>query len=95
MISSPIVDHPKIPLWEQQLSAGGVVLNLIHAAAAHGFSAQLLTGWYAYDEEAKVWLGLKFGEQFAGFLHIGTPTMPPTERDRPDIEKITTEWAAK
>lgn len=92
VISAPILDHPKIPVWEQQLSSGCVVLNLIHAAAAHGLSAQLLTGWYAYDEEAKAWLGLKPGEQFAGFLHIGTPKVPPTDRDRPDLEKITTEW---
>ena len=41
MISAPIADHPKIPLWEQQLSSGGVALNLVHAAAAYGFSAQL------------------------------------------------------
>ncbi len=41
VVSAPIVDHPKIPLWEQQLSAGCVALNLIHAAAAYGFSAQM------------------------------------------------------
>ncbi len=92
VISAPIADHPKIPLWEQQLSAGCVVLNLIHAAAAYGFSAQLLTGWYAYDEEARAWLGVQLGQQVAGFLHIGTPAAPPVERDRPDIEKITTDW---
>ena len=55
--------------------------------ARYGFSAQWLTGWYAYDEEAKAWLGLKPGEQVAGFLHIGTPTVPPTERDRPDVDE--------
>ncbi len=92
MISAPIVDHPKIPLWEQQLSAGAVCLNLLHAAQAHGFAAQWLTGWFAYDEEAQRWLGLQEGEQVAGFIHIGTPKMPPSERDRPDIDAITTNW---
>jgi nitroreductase len=92
VVSAPVVDHPKIPLWEQELSAGCVALNLIHAAAAYGFSAQLLTGWYAYDDAAKAWLGLKPGERFAGFLHIGTPEAPPVERDRPDVEGITSEW---
>ena len=38
------------------------------------------------------WLGLKEGERVAGFLHIGTPNMPPTERDRPDIDAISTAW---
>jgi nitroreductase len=92
VISAPIVDHPKIPLWEQQLSAGAVCLNLLHAAQAHGFAAQWLTGWFAYDEEAQRWLGLKVGERVAGFIHIGTPKMPPSERDRPDIDAITTSW---
>ena len=92
--SSPQPDHPKIPLWEQHLSAEAVGLNLLHAAEAHGFSAQWRTGWYAYDEEAKSYLGFQPGEQVAGFVFIGTPAMPPTERDRPDVEALTTEWHA-
>jgi nitroreductase len=92
VISAPIVDHPKIPLWEQQLSAGAVCLNLLHAAQAHGFAAQWLTGWFAYDGEAQRWLGLQEGERVAGFIHIGTPKMPPSERDRPDVDAITTSW---
>jgi nitroreductase len=92
VVSAPIADHPKIPLWEQQLSAGAVCLNLLHAAQAHGFAAQWLTGWFAYDEEAQRWLGVQEGERVAGFIHIGTPKMPPSERDRPDIDAITTSW---
>ncbi len=92
VISAPIADHPKIPRWEQQLSAGAVCLNLLHAAQAHGFAAQWLTGWFAYDEAAQRWLGVKDGERVAGFVHIGTPKMPPSERDRPDVDAITTRW---
>ena len=92
VVSAPVADHPKIPLWEQQLSAGAVCLNLIHAAQAHGFAAQWLTGWYAYDEEAARWLGVKDGERVAGFVHIGTPTLPPSERDRPNVGAITSSW---
>jgi nitroreductase len=94
VVSAPAIDHPKIPLWEQQLSAGAVCLNLVHAAQAHGFSAQWLTGWYAYDAEAMRLLGLRDGERVAGFVHIGTPKMPPIERDRPDIDAITSRWQA-
>lgn len=92
IVSAADPAHPKIPLWEQQLSAGAVGMNLVHASAAHGFAAQWLTGWYAYDADAKALLGVKPGEELAGFVHIGTPKMPPTERDRPDIAKITSEW---
>ncbi len=94
VVSAPIADHPKIPLWEQQLSSACVALNLVHAANAYGFAANWLTGWYAYDEEAKAWLGLKPGEKIAGFIHIGTAMVPSVERDRPDVEALTGAWAA-
>ena len=93
VVSAP-VEHPNIPLWEQQLSSAAVCLNLVHAAHAFGFSAQWLTGWYAYDADARDFLGLDAGEQISGFIHIGTPTMPPAERDRPDVEALTTHWTA-
>lgn len=95
VVSSPVPDHPKIPLWEQQLSAGAVCLNFLHAAWAHGFAAQWLTGWFAYDDEAMRWLGLKDGERVAGFIHIGTPTetgLAFPGRDRPDVKSLTSRW---
>ena len=95
VISAPIADHPKIPLWEQQMSAAAVCLNLLHAAQAHGFAAQWLTGWYAYDEAGAQWLGLRPGERLAGFIHIGTPATPPAERERPDVASISTRWRAE
>ena len=85
-------EHPKIPLWEQQLSAAAVCLNLVHAAHAYGYSAQWLTDWFSYDEEAVRFLGAKEGERFAGFIHIGTPQIVPTDRDRPDVGALTTHW---
>lgn len=95
VVFAPIADHPKIPLWEQQLSAGAACLNLIHAAQAHGFAAQWLTGWFAYDRQALSWLGLADGERIAGFIHIGTPTetgLAFPGRDRPDVGKLISEW---
>ena len=91
VVSSP-VESPKIPRWEQQLSAGAVCLNLVHAAHAYGFAAQWLTGWYAYDEASLRHLGLREGERVAGFIHIGAPAAPSAERDRPDVAAITTVW---
>lgn len=87
-------EHPKIPVWEQQLSAGGVCLNALHAARATGFSAQWLTDWFSYDAEAASYLGAREGERFAGFIHIGTPNAAPVERPRPDVDEIVTRWTA-
>jgi nitroreductase len=83
-------EHPKIPVWEQQLSAGAVCLNLFLAANALGFAANWLTEWYAYDAATRPLFGLKDGEQIAGFLHIGTSEMTPSDRPRPDVDALTT-----
>ena len=48
VISTPVADAK--PLWEQQLSAGAVCLNILHAAHALGFGAKWLTEWVAYDD---------------------------------------------
>nr|WP_205520795.1 nitroreductase [Propylenella binzhouense] len=91
-VVSRAAEGQKVPVWEQQLSAGAVCLNLVHACHAFGFAAQWLTGWYAYDEEAAALLGAKPGERIAGFVHIGTPSLPPAERERPDIDSLVTYW---
>ncbi|MBD8890278.1 nitroreductase family protein [Roseibium litorale] len=84
--------HPKIPVWEQELSAGAVCLSLVNAASASGYAAQWLSEWYCFDEEASLYLGRREGERFAGFIHIGTPTQPPFERPRPELAGIVTNW---
>jgi len=87
VVSVPIEGH-KVPVWEQQLSAGAVCMNLEHAADAMGFSASWITDWYAYDPAVRPLLGLKDGERVAGFIHIGTLTEGPAERPRPDMTSI-------
>ncbi|WP_428687290.1 nitroreductase family protein [Roseibium sp.] len=91
-VVSTATDHPKIPLWEQQLSAGAVCMNLVTAAAASGFASQWLTEWVSFDMEAARFLGARDGERFAGFVHIGTPTQPPFERPRPNLSDLITNW---
>ncbi len=84
--------HPKIPEWEQVLSAGALAMNLITAAHAFGFAANWLTDWPVYDREASALLGVAANQRLAGFIHIGTPTVPPVERPRPDVEALLTRW---
>ncbi|AQZ52774.1 nitroreductase family protein [Martelella mediterranea] len=82
--------HPKIPEWEQVMSAGAVCYNLVVAANAFGYGATWLTEWYAFDERAKPALGLEADEKIAGFIHIGTRTEAPFERVRPALDDIVT-----
>lgn len=89
-VVSSVRPHPKIPDWEQVLSAGAVCMNLVVAARAMGFSATWLTQWFGFDRRVLDALGLEPQERMAGFLHIGRPGEIPADRDRPDLARIVT-----
>jgi nitroreductase len=93
-VVSTAAPHFKVPEWEQLMSAGAVCLNLLMAANAHGYASNWLTEWYAFDEKAYPLLGVRPGEKIAGFIHIGTPQVPPTERPRPELADIVT-WVGE
>ncbi|WP_294353772.1 nitroreductase [uncultured Sphingomonas sp.] len=89
-LSSPKTDN-KIPLWEQELSAGAACMNLLHAAHAHGFAAGWLTGWPAFSDRVRDAFG-KATERITGFIFIGTPGRALDERPRPAIEQVWSDW---
>ena len=88
VISTP-VDSPKIPEWEQFLSAGAVCLELLNAALAAGYGAAWLTGPATQPEFAQTHLGIAPGERIVGLIHIGQRGNPPPDRPRPDIASKT------
>ena len=93
-VVSKAAPHPKIPEWEQVLSAGNAAMNLVLAAHAMGYAANWTTGWIAYDPAAGKVLGLGPGERFVAIIHIGTSTVPAVDRPRPAIADIVTYWRA-
>jgi nitroreductase len=84
--------HPKVPPWEQELSAGASAMNIVTAATALGYGACWLTGWFSFDRDVLAGLGLKPDEKLAGFIHVGTPTKPSEDRPRPSLADIVTRF---
>jgi nitroreductase len=93
-VVSRAAPHPKIPEWEQTLSAAVVCYNITLAATALGFAAQWQTDWVAYDPEIATALGLVAPERMAGFVYVGTSTMALEERPRPASAALVTRWGA-
>jgi nitroreductase len=91
-VVSRAAPHPKIPEWEQILSAGAVCMNMIVASRALGFSATWLTEWMAYDGRFRAAVGLAEHERVAGFLHIGRTTAAIEDRPRPPLAQIVTNF---
>jgi nitroreductase len=81
-----------IPLWEQELSAGAVCMNLLHAVHASGFAGGWLTGWPSFSEAVRDAFGAA-PERIAGFMFIGTPSRPLDERPRPEMGTIVSTWS--
>lgn len=92
-VVSRAVAHPKIPEWEQQMSAAAVAYNIELAAAAMGFHSQWQTDWVAYDRGIAKAMGLSGSERIAGFVYIGTSTAPLEDRPRPDPQSLVTRWS--
>ncbi|MEJ5978039.1 nitroreductase [Novosphingobium sp. PS1R-30] len=80
----------KIPLWEQELSAGAVCMNLLNAAHAEGFVGSWLTDWPAFSDTVRV--AFSPGGRIAGFLFLGTPGRELQERPRPEFADVVSEW---
>ncbi|WP_082733826.1 nitroreductase family protein [Polycladidibacter hongkongensis] len=93
VISAPARGH-KVPVWEQELCVGAVCVSLLNAASSLGYAGQWLSEWYCHDEEANRLLGASEGERFAGFVHLGSASVTPKERPRPDILEKTSYWTS-
>lgn len=78
----------RTPEWEQMLTAGAVCQTMLIAASAHGFAAQWITEWYAYDRAVLTDFGLAPGERVAGYVYLGTAREWPLERQRPDLASL-------
>ncbi|QJR03279.1 nitroreductase [Sphingobium yanoikuyae] len=89
-LSKPIAGS-KIPVWEQELSAGAAIMNLLHATHALGFAGGWLTGWPSFNDDVRDAFG-SADERLAGFVFIGTPSRALEERPRPDYNDIVSTW---
>ena len=91
-VVSRAAPHVKIPLWEQEMSAGAVCMALTVAATALGFRTAWLTEWCAYDREVLARFGLADHEKIAGFIHIGRVEAEIEDRARPDLADLVTHF---
>lgn len=91
LLSTP-VKGAKIPVWEQQMSAGAVGMNLLHAAHAHGFVGSWLTGWAAYSPDVAATFGAGEGDTVVGYFFLGTASAALSERPRPEYDDVVRAW---
>lgn len=91
VLSTP-KESVKAPRWEQEMSAGAVCTNILHACHAMGFGASWLTEWVAFDPAIIHTLGGDIETKIAGFIYIGEKLVTPDDRERPKLEDVVGEW---
>jgi nitroreductase len=88
VVAAHCTANVKVPLIEQQLSAGAAAHAMMLAAFALGFNGMWRTGAPAYDDTVKRSLGLAAGDAIVGFLYLGTElqrTAAPRPREFADL----------
>lgn len=85
VVFSPKRGH-KTPVWEQTLSTGALCHNLLCAANASGWAGAWLSEWVCYSAGVADLLSLAPQERLAGLIYLGTPTVDPQERMRPELD---------
>lgn len=83
--------HPKVPVLEQEVSAGCAAQNILHAAFAQGFGAMWRTGDMAYHPVVKEGLGVTDDETVIGYIYLGTASKM---RKAPlhNLDQYVTDW---
>ncbi len=81
-VVTKLQQHPKVPHFEQMLSVGAAVQNLILALKAQGFSTVWRTGLLANEPAVKAYFNVGEEDYVTAFIYTGTSLCDmPTRQD--------------
>ena len=81
--------HKKVPSFEQMLSAGAAVQNLILALKAQGFSTVWRTGLLCNEPAVKAYFDISADDYVTAFVYTGSSPCDMPTRKPIDIEPLT------
>ena len=81
--------HKKVPPFEQMLSTGAAVQNLILALKAQGFSTVWRTGLLCNEPAVKAYFGVGADDYVTAFVYTGSSPCDMPTRKPIDIEPLT------
>ncbi|KFX10919.1 oxidoreductase [Pectobacterium parvum] len=68
-------ENPKVPLWEQIVSAGCAVQAMQMAALAQGFNGIWRSGAWTHNTLVREAFNCREQDEIVGFLYLGTPVL--------------------
>ena len=90
LIYAEIVDHPKVPDFEQLMSTSAAAQQVLLGLDALGYGGIWRTGPAVFTDETKSLLDLQVNHHVVGLLYVGTPkAIPPRVEDTGITERMT------
>ncbi|MGX9418935.1 NAD(P)H nitroreductase [Vibrio sp. RC27] len=86
-VIAKVTEHPKVPAFEQHLSAGCAVQAMQMAAVAQNFQGVWRSGSWMFDPKVKQAFSLEGDDEIVGFLYLGTATIEPMKAPQRDFSK--------
>ncbi|TXJ10252.1 MAG: nitroreductase [Acinetobacter sp.] len=86
--------HPKVPEYEQVLSCGAAIQNILLTLQAQGFASMWRSGAVAESVSLKQALGCAEQDQIAGLIYIGTTAKAIAPRQQLSVTDFLTTWQA-
>ncbi len=92
IVIAVIQDHPKVPEFEQILSAGASAQNVLRAAHMQGIGAMWRTGSMTYHAKVREGLGVADNEKIIGFIYLGEIEGKTRLLPEMNISQYVTDW---
>ena len=86
--------HHKVPAYEQILSCGAGIQNLLLILQAQGYSSMWRSGAASESASLKRALGCSANDEIAGLVYIGTSPKEIAPRHPLNVADFLTEWKA-
>lgn len=84
--------HVKVPAYEQVLSCGAAIQNLLLILQAQGFSTMWRSGAAAESASLKRALGCSANDEIAGLVYIGTSPKEIAPRQNLNVADFISHW---
>lgn len=90
-------DHPhiKVPQYEQVLSCGAAIQNLLLVLQSQGFSSMWRSGAPAESAHLKRAIGCAASDEIAGLVYIGTASKEIAPREPLNVADFLSDWQSK
>ncbi len=88
-----IVEHQKVPEFEQILSTGAAIQNLLLSLQAQGFASMWRSGAVVESTLLKEKLGLKRSDLISGIIYVGTAAKAIAPRAEQSTQDYVRTWS--